>query len=202
MKVYAERPWRLTRQIVADLALAVWCLLWIWAAVGLYHFVQKLAVPGQKLESSGDRLAADLADAEAKAGAVPLIGKTVASPFGRAADAARGIAEAGRDQQSAVGDLATVVGWFTAGVPILIALALWIPFRAMWIRTATAAVKIRRRQGGSELLALRALATAPLRRLTDLDDDVVAGWRDGDPEMVDCLARMELRRLGLRPAAS
>ncbi|HCU48469.1 MAG TPA: hypothetical protein DGG94_01325, partial [Micromonosporaceae bacterium] len=122
MKVYAERPWRLTRQIVADLALAVWCLLWIWAAVGLYHFVQKLAVPGQKLESSGDRLAADLADAEAKAGAVPLIGKTVASPFGRAADAARGIAEAGRDQQSAVGDLATVVGWFTAGVPILIAL--------------------------------------------------------------------------------
>ena len=60
MKVYAERPWRLTRQIVADVALAVWCLLWIWAAVTLYHFVEKLAVPGQKLESSGDKLAASL----------------------------------------------------------------------------------------------------------------------------------------------
>lgn len=201
MKMYAERPWRLTRQIVADLALAAWCLLWIWAAVGLYQIVKRLAVPGEKLESSGDRLASDLADAEAKAGAVPLIGKTVASPFGRAAEAARGIAEAGRDQQNAVGDLATGVAWFTAVAPILLALALWIPFRAMWIRAATAAVKVRRRPGGAELLALRALATAPLRRLADLDDDVVTGWRDGDPEMVDCLARMELRRLGLRTGA-
>lgn len=139
VKVYAERPWRLTRQIIADLALAAWCLLWIWAAVGLYHFVQRLAVPGAKLQSSGDSLAANLADAEQKAATVPLIGKAVAAPLGSAADAARGIADAGRSQQETVGDLATVLAWFTALVPIVLALALWIPLRALWIRAATAA---------------------------------------------------------------
>jgi hypothetical protein len=199
MKVYAERPWRLTRQIVADLVLAGWCLLWIWAAVGLYHFVQKLAVPGQKLESSGDKLAGNLTDAEQRAESVPVIGKAVAAPFGSAADAARGIADAGRSQQDAVNNLATVLGWFTALVPIVVALMLWIPLRAMWIRTATAAARVRRRPGGMELLAMRALANAPLRRLSDVDEDVLAGWRDRDPDVVSYLARLELRRLGLKP---
>jgi hypothetical protein len=179
------------------MALAVWTVLWVWAAANLYDFIQQLAIPGQKLESSGDRLASDLADAQAKAGSLPLAGDQLASPLGGAADAARGIADAGRTQQDAVGNLASTLAWFTAAAPIIVALALWIPFRAMWIRTATSAVKVRRRQGGAQLLALRALAAAPLRRLSDLDEDVVAGWRDSDPEIIDRLARMELRRLGL-----
>jgi hypothetical protein len=198
MKVYAERPLRFTRQVVADLAMAAWTVLWVWAAINLYDFIQKLAIPGQKLEGSGDQLAQNLADAQAKAGSVPLIGDKLSAPFGNAADAARGIADAGRTQQEAVGDLATTLAWFTAAAPIIVALALWIPFRAMWIRAATSAVAVRRRTGGAELLALRALATAPLRRLQSIDSDVVAGWRDGDPELIDHLARMELRRLGLK----
>jgi hypothetical protein len=199
MKVYAERPWRLTRQIIADVVLATWCLLWIWAAVTLYHFVQLLAVPGQKLESSGDKLAGNFSEAEQGASSVPVIGKAIAAPFGSAADAARGIADAGRSQQDAVGNLATVLGWFTALVPIAIALMLWIPLRAVWIRTATVAAKVRRRAGGTELLAMRALANAPLRRLSDVDEEMLAGWRDRDPVVVNYLARLELRRLGLKP---
>jgi hypothetical protein len=199
MKVYAERPWRLTRQIVADLALAAWSLFWIWAAFWLYHFVQQLAVPGQKLESGGDRLATNLAEAQEKAAGVPLVGRQLATPFGNAAEAAQGIAEAGRSQQEVVGDLATVLGWFTGVVPIMLALVIWIPFRAFWIRTASAAARVRRRSGGAELLALRALANAPLRRIMDIDEDVVTGWREGAPSCVDALARLELRRLGLRP---
>lgn len=199
MKVYAERPWRLTRQIVADLVLASWSLFWIWAAVWLYHFVQQLAVPGQKLESGGDRLAANLSDAQQKAQSVPLVGRQLGAPFGSAAEAAQGIADAGRSQQAVVGDLATVLGWFTALAPIMLALVLWIPFRAFWIRSATAAARIRKRSGGAELLALRALANAPLRRIMDIDDDVVTGWRNGEPGCVEALARLELRRLGLRP---
>ncbi len=197
MKVYAERPWRLTRQIIADIAMAGWCLLWIWAGVTLYGFVSRLAAPGAKLESSGAKLAGDLATAQDKAGSVPLVGDALASPFGAAAEAAQGIAEAGRSQQETVGDLATVLAWSTAVMPLLLALALWVPFRFQWMRAATAAVKVRKRPGGAELLALRALAKAPLRRLADLDDDVVSGWRNGDQNCVDALARLELRSLGL-----
>jgi hypothetical protein len=80
----------------------------------------------------------------------------------------------------------------------MLALVIWIPFRAMWIRSATTAARIRKRTGGAELLALRALANAPLRRIMDIDEDVVSGWRTGAPSCVDALARLELRRLGLR----
>lgn len=198
MKLYAEKPWRFTRQIIADAAAVVWSAIWIWAAITLYHLVQQLAVPGRKLESAGTSLAADLAEAQSRAGRIPVVGDQVGAPFGSAANAANTIAEAGRDQQSAIGDLATVLAWLTAGIPVLMALALWLPLRLSWIRAASVAAKVRRHEGGSELLALRALATAPLRRLASLDSTVVAGWRTGDPQAIDQLAALELRRLGLR----
>jgi len=53
-------------------------------------------------------------------------------------------------------------------------------------------------RGGADLLALRALANQPLRRLAKIDPDPVAAWRRGDATAVDALARLELGRLGLR----
>ncbi len=198
MKLYAEKPWRFTRQIIADVAALVWRAVWMWAAITLYQLVQQLAVPGRKLESAGVSLAQDMVQAQERAQRVPLVGDELSSPFGSAAGAAETIAEAGRDQQHAIENLATVLAWLTAGIPVLMALALWVPLRLTWIRAASVAAKVRRHPGGSELLALRALATAPLRRLASLDSGTVAGWRTGDPQAVEQLAALELRRLGLR----
>jgi hypothetical protein len=197
MKIYAEKPLRFTRQIVADVMALAWCVMWVWAALTLYDLVGRLAAPGEKLEEAGDSLAANLADAQTKAKGIPLVGNSVSEPFGSAAEAARNIAEAGRSQQDAIGDLATVLALLTAGIPVIIALALWLPFRIAWIRSASTAARVRRHAGGAELLALRALATAPLRRLAALDTEVVSGWRRGDPVAIDQLAALELRRLGL-----
>jgi hypothetical protein len=49
-----------------------------------------------------------------------------------------------------------------------------------------------------EILAARALATAPLPRLAALPDGTGAAWRVGDPGAVRALAGLELDRLGLR----
>ena len=49
-----------------------------------------------------------------------------------------------------------------------------------------------------EILAARALATAPLPRLAALPAGTGAAWHAGDPEAVRALAALELRRLGLR----
>ena len=49
-----------------------------------------------------------------------------------------------------------------------------------------------------EMLAARALATAPLPRLAALPAGTGAAWRAGDPAAVRALAGLELRRLGLR----
>jgi hypothetical protein len=197
MKLYAEKPWRVTRQLVADITAVAWCAMWVWAALTLYDLVGRLAAPGVKLESAGNSLSSNLAEARDKAKGIPLVGGSVSSPFGSASEAAHQIAEAGRAQQDAIGNLATVLALLTAGIPVLIALALWLPFRLAWIRNASTAARVRRHPGGAELLALRALATAPLRRVAALDTSVVSGWRTGDPAAIEQLASLELRRLGL-----
>jgi hypothetical protein len=51
---------------------------------------------------------------------------------------------------------------------------------------------------GRDLLALRALVSQPLERLTRIDPDVAEAWRRGEGATVDALAAQELRRLGLR----
>jgi hypothetical protein len=48
-----------------------------------------------------------------------------------------------------------------------------------------------------ELLAARALATAPLPTLAALPAGTGAAWRAGDPGATRTLAALELRRLGL-----
>ena len=100
--MYADRLPTAVRQLLTDLLVVVWVYAWIRAALWLHDLVQKLGVPGQKLEGAGSGIADNLADAGGKVGRVPLVGDELTAPFTRAADAARGLAEAGRQQQEAV----------------------------------------------------------------------------------------------------
>jgi hypothetical protein len=198
MKLYAESPARRIRQVLSDLAVVAWVSLWVWLAVKLYNLVEKLAVPGQKMASAGDGISGNLADAGNKVGKVPVAGDSLQAPFSKAADAAKSLADAGREQQAIVHDMAWVLALLLLLVPVAVVLFVWLPSRLRWISRASAAARIRGGQGGADLLALRALAGQPLRRLSKVDADPVAAWRRGDPAVVTDLARLELRRLGLR----
>jgi hypothetical protein len=198
MKLYAESPARRGRQILTDLLVVAWVWAWIWLAVKLYHLVEKLAVPGQKMQSAGEGIAGNLNDAGGKINHVPGVGDDLAAPFTKAADAAKSLADAGREQQSIVHEMAWVLALLLLMVPIAVVLFVWLPVRLRWISRASAASRIRGGAGGADLLALRALANQPLRRLSRLDSDPVAAWRRGDQRVVTDLAALELRRLGLR----
>jgi hypothetical protein len=174
----------------------VW--FWVWAALRLHDLVEKLAVPGQKLESAGSGIADNLADAGHRVDNVPAVGGALATPFEKAADAARAIADAGHQQQQVVGDLALALSLALLVFPLGLALFVWLPLRIRWIRRAGAAAALRAAPAGRDLLALRALATQPLRRLAALGPDVAESWRRGDDSTVDALAALELRGLGLR----
>jgi hypothetical protein len=52
--------------------------------------------------------------------------------------------------------------------------------------------------GGEQLLALRALANRPLRKLTSVSLDPVGAWRRGDIIAIRGLAALELRSAGIR----
>jgi hypothetical protein len=201
MRIYADRLPTAARQLLTDLFVVAWIYLWIRAAMALHDLVQKLAVPGQKLEGAGGGLADNLADAGGKLDRVPVVGDELTAPFDRAADAARAMADAGRDQQELVGDLALALSLALLVFPLGLVLLGWLPLRLRWMRRAGAARALRAAPAGRDLLALRALATQPLRRLTRIDPDVAQAWRRGDDAAVEALAALELRALGLRPAA-
>src|SRR5438067_9310221 len=107
----------------------------------LYELIQQLAAPGQKLAGAGDGMANGLADAGAKVHRVPVAGDSLAEPFGKAADAARSLAEAGREEQHAVHQLAWALALLLLVVPIGVFL-IWLSRRVRWARRASAAVRI------------------------------------------------------------
>lgn len=198
MKFYADRVPVALPQLIADIFVVIWVYVWLRIAFWIQDIVEKLAVPGQKLESAGSGIADNLADAGGKVGDVPLVGDELTKPFTGAADAARSIADAGRQQQEFVGQLALILPAVTVAVPLALVLFLWLPWRLLWMRRAGVASAVRENPAGQDLLALRALTSQPLTRLTRLGPDIAQSWRAGDPAAVAALAELELKQLGLR----
>ena len=199
VKFYADRMPTAIRQLLTDIIIVIWVYAWIRAGLWVHGMVLKLGVPGQRLEGAGTSLADNLADAGGKVGRVPLVGDQLTKPFNGAADAARSVADAGRQTQEVVGNLAITVALISVAVPLALVLFLWLPLRLRWIRRAGVASKVRDEPAGRDLLALRALATRPLNQLSKLGPDIAQSWRNGDASAVDALAALELKDLGLKP---
>jgi hypothetical protein len=197
MRLYADRPGIATRQLVSDLFVVVWIGSWVWVASKVYAVVERLAVPGRKLEDAGTRIAGGLSDAGDTVGRVPGVGDTLASPLDRAAAGAQQLADAGRAQQHSVDQLAVVIVVLLLIVPLGLVLFGWLPLRVRWLRRARVGSVLRADHAGRDLLALRALARQPLWRLMAVHPDPANAWRVGDPSTVDALARLELRTIGL-----
>jgi hypothetical protein len=198
VKLYAEKPSTALRQLIVDLFVVAWVYLWVRAAMGLYNTIEKLAVPGQKLAAAGDGMAKQLHDAGGKVRRVPIAGDDLAGPFNSAGDAATDVADAGRQQQEIVHQVALVASIGLLALALSVVLLWWLPRRLAWIDRASAAARIRSGPAGKDLLALRALVTQPLTKLAAMDPDIAAAWRRGDADAVDRLAKLELSGIGLR----
>jgi hypothetical protein len=199
MKLYADAPGRRTAQIVADLLVVAWIVLWAWAGTAVHDGTSALAAPARQTDESATAMAGQLRDAGDRIGEAPLVGDELASPFDRAADASEGIAAAGRSSVEAVEQLAVVLGLTTALVPILVALAVHLPRRWRFAREATAGARFIDSADDLDLFALRALANQPMRVLAAVSDDPAGDWRRRDDAVVRRLAELELADVGLRP---
>jgi hypothetical protein len=198
--MYADRLPTAVRQLLTDLLVVFWVYAWIRAGFWINDMVEKLGVPGQKLQEAGAGIAGNLGDIGGKVGRVPLVGDELTAPFNSAADAANSISEAGRQQQEVVENLALTMALLIVAVPLALVVLGWLPLRLRWMRRAAVAVKVRNEPAGQDLLALRALATRPLNELSRLGPDIAQSWRNGDAAAVQALAALELKDLGLKPA--
>lgn len=199
LKLYADLPNRRSRQILGDVLLVLWIAVWIWLADRVHDATQRLAVPGRRIDESAGDLAARLRDAGDAVGDVPLVGDSVSRPFDGAGGAADKLAAAGRAQVEAVDTLAFWLALATALVPILLAIAFYVPPRLRFARRAAAGRRFLDTAADLDLFALRALAHQPLHVLARISDDPAGAWRAQRPDVVRRLATLELADVGLAP---
>ncbi|GAB3324966.1 hypothetical protein GCM10027451_49570 [Geodermatophilus aquaeductus] len=199
MRLYASRPDRRLGQVLADVGLLAWIVLWVVVARVVHGAVLVLAEPGQAVEDLGSSVADSMGSAASAAEDVPVVGDELSAPFDALGNAAGSVSGAGQAAQDAVGTLATVLAVVLVVLPVGWLLARWLPWRVGWVREASAAARLAgRAEPDLELLAARAVATAPLSRLAALPPGTGAAWRAGDPAAVRALAALEAGRLGLR----
>lgn len=198
MKLYADRPGRLLAQLLGDVLVVIAVYWAVRLGRGAHEKVGALAVPGREGEAAARDLDGKLRSAANDVGDAPLVGDTLGRPFRALAATSRDLAGTAQSYQDSVADVALLTGVMVALVPIVLVLAAWLPRRLAWVVEASAAVRLMRAGPAStELLAVRALARQPLAHLARLGPGVVTGWRCGDPEAMDTLARLELDELGL-----
>jgi hypothetical protein len=195
VKLYAETAGLRARQLLGDLATLAWTAAWVAAGLSLYRLVERLAVPGARVEQAGTDFAGDVAQIQERIGRVPVVGDQLQGPFGRLAGTGRTLAEAGATQQEVVHQLALWLGVVVAAVPVVTLLLVWLPRRVAWAREAGAASRLRLEGANLELFAIRAVANRPLRELRRVSADPAGALRAGEHE---ALADLELRALGLR----
>ena len=198
MKIYAEVPYFRTRQILLDVAVLLW--IYVWVRVGLFmrDLVERLAGPGRTVEDAGGDLASNLDSISGTIADLPLVGESLQTPFGAAADAGRVLQRAGQTHQDVIHSLAFWLGLLLALIPILYVLLKYIPGRLRWIREASAAAKLRIDADDLRLFAIRAVATRPLYELRRACPDPAGCLAT---ENYEPLAALELSALGLQPGS-
>lgn len=197
MRWYAERPGRLLLQVTADLLALVWLVASVLLGKAVHDGLLALQGPARTLADAGGRIEDTFTGASQTASGVPFVGDDLARALTPGVDAGAGLARAGQDYGDTIGTLAAVTGVVVPLALLLPVLLTWFLLRLRYARRAGAAAAAR--VASPDLLALRALARAPMRRLHAVAPDAAAGWRHGDPVVTHRLAALELDALGLRP---
>ena len=194
---YATTPARLTAQLVSDVAVAAWITVWVLVGLAVHHAIATFATVGTQVESGANGISDNLSSAGDSADRLPLVGDAVAKPLRAASEAALDLAGAGQSLNSTATWLAVLLAIAVAAPPVLAVGMPWLFLRIRFFRRKWTVIALAQTAAGEQLLALRALANHPLRKLTEVSDDPVGAWRREDPAAVRGLAGLELRSAGV-----
>lgn len=199
MRLYASTPVLRGRQVAADAGVLAWLAIWVLAARAVHRAVLVLAEPGRAVADLGASVSGNMATAADAARGVPLVGDDLSSPFTALGAAGDSVGHAGQAAEDAVGTLAWTLAVVLVLLPVGWAVARWLPWRLRWAEESRTARRLLTGTPDLELLAARAIATAPLPVLAALPPGTGTAWRSGDPAATRALAAVELRRVGLQP---
>ncbi|HEY4007352.1 MAG TPA: hypothetical protein VGM60_19515 [Pseudonocardia sp.] len=196
MKLYAELPGRAARQLLADVLALGWIAGFTWLAESTREEILRLRTPANALLNAGAAIGDAFAEAARTAARVPFFGAQLAAALRGGEAAGHSLSGVGAQQIGQISTLATTTGALVTLLGLMPPLALWLPLRVYYARTAGAAAAARAHD--PDLLALRALTRVSVRRLHTVSEAPAASWRRSDPDVIRRLAGLELGRLGLR----
>ena len=196
MKLYADVPAVRRRQILGDVLVIGWILLWVWIGFTVHDVVSYLAVPGAQIESAAGGVAEAFGNIAQSVSEAPLVGDALSAPFEAAEASVSDLAAAGRSQQQAAARLARWVAAIVVVLPLATALIFWLPRRVRWIRSVAAAGNL---SDDPALFAIRALVNRPIPRLLAVSPAPGLAVIRGDESVIADLAALELAAMGLRP---
>ena len=197
MRIYAQRRGQLASQLAGDLAVLVWTVVWAVVGFAVSGAVAALAGPARETARTARDLAAQFGDAATGAAQVPGLGEQLRRPFDAASGSLGDLVATADRQAATIERLATVSGWLVFGIPVATVLVVWLPRRVRFVRRARAAQRFIDGAADLDLFALRAMANQPMHVLAAISDDPVRAWRSGDRRVIDALADVELRQVGL-----
>ena len=194
---YANTPGRLLAQLFSDAVVVIWSFVWVLVGLAVHSAVSTIAEVGRQVQGGADGVADSLKSAGHSADHIPLVGSAVSEPLTAASRAALDIADAGHNLDTTASWLAIVLALAVAAPPTLGVVVPWLVLRIRFVRRKLTVGALAATPAGAQLLALRALANRPLRRLTAVTSDPVGAWRAGDPHAIHGLAAIELRSAGM-----
>jgi hypothetical protein len=198
---YATTPGRLLAQLLSDVMVVIWTFVWVLVGLAVHSAVSTIAEVGRQVQGGADGVADSLKSAGHSADRIPLVGGAVSEPLTAASKAALDIAGAGHNLDTTATWLAVVLALAVAAPPALAVAVPWLVLRIRFFRRKWAVSALATTPAGEQLLALRALANRPLRRLTAVSADPVGAWRREDFGAIRGLAALELRSAGIRVRA-
>lgn len=179
---------------LAILAIALFIRIGMW----VHDRIAAFAIWGARIEGAGETLSNSLTSIGDTLSSIPLIGTLIASPFGSASNAAGELQQVGAEMQSQISSFALTVGLMVAISPIIVILLVWLVPRLRFAVRAARVHKVASTPAGLDLLALRALASAPIQDLQRISPHVAEAWRVRDPATIRALAALSLEQSGVK----
>lgn len=200
MRLYPDLPTARTRQVVSDLVVVALIILFAWLGMKVNNTVDDLAVLGRGVKDAGGAVQGSLSDAGNAVAGIPLVGGDLKSALTDAGSATGGnVQSAGSAGEQAVERTAQVLGWITFGIPTLLVLLGYLPWRIRRWRRLNAAAAVLAAGADEErrrLLAMRAALALPYGDLLPYTRDPIGDLAEGRYEP---LLQALYADCGLRP---
>jgi hypothetical protein len=182
MRLYPDTADDRGRAVARDALTILTLIVLAWVAIKVHDAVDELAVLGTGVRDSGEVVQTGLESAGDAVDGVPVVGGELGDALRDAGEGTGGeVAQAGRDGEERVHDLADLLGFLFFAVPASVLLVLTVPTRIRQVRELNASDRLldtsseeRRR-----LIAMRAAFCLPARDLARHTRDPIGDLAEG-----------------------